>query len=738
MAGKMDSFDEDGFKAGLAAAVGVAPEDISVNVTAASINVVATIAVANETAAANLMSTVATVTTDVAAFSESVGATVESIAAPELKTVTVLAPSPPPPTPPPTLPPSLPPPSPPPPLPPTPPPAAAPPSSENLWDDLLLAIKDNRDNAQLIMSIAGGVVACYCCGCCCLSLWIYRRVRGQRAARMGLRRSAKDRVSEGSSLRTAAESADALQDWSPIYLEERHSSRKVAAARTSPALKRRGSFTESISRLSPGSMRRLSPEGRRNSPNSPLSSSGDRRTKWPAPGRVRRAADADPAKALRTRESGSSTHDSPPWLTSNGAPSASKESTKARAPESASPSKAPPLRDDADQDELMSHPSTTVILRRLEESGVMITEEVRAIALEALAETGGHVGRTLIRIRQQHKQEQLSVAVRRDRTGLGITVSESNVILRVLPGSPAMADGVLREGDVVLAVDGEELRGRGLGDVLEPGLPSYAFRVLRDRVLGAGAPRAARDRENGPAPSDAERKGRCDPDDARQTTPSRRPPASRLPYQEQQTPSRGSSRGPSRAPSFGRPHCEASDSSPSTDSRGPSPRVADSRAASPRAEDYRGSFSRAVDSRGASPRAEDYRGSSSRAVDSRGASPRAEDYRGSSSRAVDPRGASPRAEEYRNGSSSRAVDSRLASPRAADSRGGSPRAADYRAASADSRGPSRAPSFGRQADSRGPSRAPSFPRAADGGAPFMPRAPSMARRGRERVDKDYI
>ena len=131
------------------------------------INVVATIAVANETAAANLMSTVATVTTDVAAFSESVGATVESVAAPELKTVTVLAPSPPPPTPPPTLPPSLPPPSPPPPLPPTPPPSAAPPSSENLWDDLLLAIKDNRDNAQLIMSIAGGVVACCCCGWDC-------------------------------------------------------------------------------------------------------------------------------------------------------------------------------------------------------------------------------------------------------------------------------------------------------------------------------------------------------------------------------------------------------------------------------------------------------------------------------------------------------------------------------------------------------------------------------------------
>ena len=44
---------------------------------------------------------------------------------------------------------------------------------------------------------------------------------------------------------------------------------------------------------------------------------------------------------------------------------------------------------DEDQDELMSHPSTTVILRRLEESGVMITEEVRAIALEALAETAG-------------------------------------------------------------------------------------------------------------------------------------------------------------------------------------------------------------------------------------------------------------------------------------------------------------------------------------------------------------
>ena len=56
MAGTVDSFDEDGFKAGLAAAVGVAPEDISVNVTAASINVVATIAVARHTASLNFRS----------------------------------------------------------------------------------------------------------------------------------------------------------------------------------------------------------------------------------------------------------------------------------------------------------------------------------------------------------------------------------------------------------------------------------------------------------------------------------------------------------------------------------------------------------------------------------------------------------------------------------------------------------------------------------------------------------
>ena len=43
LAGTVETFDHDGFKTGLAAKAGVAPEVISLTVTAASVNVVATI-----------------------------------------------------------------------------------------------------------------------------------------------------------------------------------------------------------------------------------------------------------------------------------------------------------------------------------------------------------------------------------------------------------------------------------------------------------------------------------------------------------------------------------------------------------------------------------------------------------------------------------------------------------------------------------------------------------------------
>ena len=67
-------------------------------------------------------------------------------------------------------------------------------------------------------------------------------------------------------------------------------------------------------------------------------------------------------------------------------------------------------------------------------------------------------------------QEKRTVAVRRGESGLGIDVSERNVILRVLPHSLAAADCVLREGDVIVAVDGEELGKRWLAEVRTPGL----------------------------------------------------------------------------------------------------------------------------------------------------------------------------------------------------------------------------------------------------------------------------
>ena len=90
------------------------------------------------------------------------------------------------------------------------------------------------------------------------------------------------------------------------------------------------------------------------------------------------------------------------------------------------------------------------------------------------------------------KEEKRTVAVRRGETGLGIDVSERNVILRVLPGSLAAADGVLRAGDVIVAVDGEELGKRWLAEVIRPGLHSYSFTTLRESWAGpAGQPRSA-------------------------------------------------------------------------------------------------------------------------------------------------------------------------------------------------------------------------------------------------------
>jgi hypothetical protein len=99
VAGTVDEFDEDGFKTGLASELGVAPEVISLTVTAASVNVVATIA-ATEGENGNVLTNLQMLASSAdvqASLGAVLGVTLESVAAPEVETVTVLAPSPPPP-----------------------------------------------------------------------------------------------------------------------------------------------------------------------------------------------------------------------------------------------------------------------------------------------------------------------------------------------------------------------------------------------------------------------------------------------------------------------------------------------------------------------------------------------------------------------------------------------------------------------------------------------------------------
>ena len=95
------------------------------------------------------------------------------------------------------------------------------------------------------------------------------------------------------------------------------------------------------------------------------------------------------------------------------------------------------------------------------------------------------------------EREELEVAVRRGKTGLGIDVSETNTIVRLLPGGAAEADALLQQaamkqqclkaGDVVLAVDGVALGGKWLVEVMTPDATTYTFRVLRERWVDAPA-----------------------------------------------------------------------------------------------------------------------------------------------------------------------------------------------------------------------------------------------------------
>ena len=94
LGGSVESFDRDSFKANLAASVGVAASDISLEVSPGSINVVATFVVADESAATGLASKLQVFAGNASALLP--GVAVESVGAPVMKTVVLSAPPSPP------------------------------------------------------------------------------------------------------------------------------------------------------------------------------------------------------------------------------------------------------------------------------------------------------------------------------------------------------------------------------------------------------------------------------------------------------------------------------------------------------------------------------------------------------------------------------------------------------------------------------------------------------------------
>ena len=95
VAGTVESFDAANFKANLAASIGVAPAAVTLTVTAASVNVAASIKVTEN--ATGVVASVKALASDSSALSKAVGVTIESVAAPTFSVRAILAPSPPPP-----------------------------------------------------------------------------------------------------------------------------------------------------------------------------------------------------------------------------------------------------------------------------------------------------------------------------------------------------------------------------------------------------------------------------------------------------------------------------------------------------------------------------------------------------------------------------------------------------------------------------------------------------------------
>ena len=139
LGGSVETFDQGNFTTALAASVGVQAADISLDVRAASILVVATIAVANASEATDLASTLTTATSNASAFGALLGVTVERIEPPVVKTTVLAAPGSPP-RPPPSAP---------------PPPAG--PSRDELLDAMLEQAEDALDDPGVRLAMAAAI-----------------------------------------------------------------------------------------------------------------------------------------------------------------------------------------------------------------------------------------------------------------------------------------------------------------------------------------------------------------------------------------------------------------------------------------------------------------------------------------------------------------------------------------------------------------------------------------------------
>ena len=90
--------------------------------------------------------------------------------------------------------------------------------------------------------------------------------------------------------------------------------------------------------------------------------------------------------------------------------------------------------------------------------------------------------------------EELGLRLGRGSDGaFGLDIDDLNCVRRVGPSGAAAESSQIWVGDVVVAVDGEQLAGRSLVEVMRPGAPSYEVTVLRGIFSqdGVGAQDAA-------------------------------------------------------------------------------------------------------------------------------------------------------------------------------------------------------------------------------------------------------